>query len=320
MLDMAESIVSHGCSSVIILGDVFHKRGSINVESLQAFSDFLYALVKNGLEVRILVGNHDMARSHQNSNALNCFDVWQNVYVYSSVVIDKIHSSRDETAMYIPYQESHSAIETLLNSVDVSQNSVRFKYIFGHFGVKNAKLINTDFKINDGVDLTKYSFDNLVAIVLGHYHTPQKLECNAPAYYVGSPMHHTFNDEGIQKHYMIVDLDEETQRPVSTDYLEFVTIEVSSANELLNAVKSPGFYRVALKNFSIDSDTAREVSEFAYPGGVEYILQKQEVHEVSNFKKDFRIETIIKKYLLSLPETDRRSLYFKIKELIANES
>lgn len=183
---------------LIILGDVFHKRGVVDVICHDLFHKTInyFLSFDTNRRVHILVGNHDQALITESVNSLNSF-ARDCVTVHSTTNVSHINFATD--CLFLPYTKDHDKIQDMLEA------NFSVDYIFGHFAVKGAKLINTDFTLDKGVDLTKIKV-RAKGIFLGHYHTPQKLPCRSPAYYVGSPLHHTFNDEGQQKRAaMIID-------------------------------------------------------------------------------------------------------------------
>jgi len=58
---------------------------------------------------------------------------------------------------------------------------------------------------------------------LGHIHKPQKLSCNTPTFYSGSPNQLTFNDEGIPHGFYIHDLTDDVKPPRKYQGLEAFT-------------------------------------------------------------------------------------------------
>ena len=308
LIAMAEA----GCETIVLLGDIFHKRGTISVESLHAFANFVARAAHLDIALKIIVGNHDMDRRDNTVHALEVFKSVDHVTVYDTVCIDTVTDASSKSALYIPYHDDHEVIQKTLDTLGDGPD-----YIFGHFGVANAKLINTDFVIDKGVNLTNFTSKTVKGVFLGHYHTPQKLDCPIPAYYVGSPLAHTFNDEGVIKQASILDISNSQVSKILTKYLEFVTVNASKNEDIARQVYKPAYYRVKLNGFTLDQKVAKAAAKTAYPGGIEFVPVKgtDQSDQVAK-DKNLDVNSVVSSYVKTLNTVNKSEIYKIVSEIL----
>lgn len=307
LMDMS----SAECDTIILLGDIFHKRGTVSVEALHSFATFVARAMSLNINLKILVGNHDMDRRDNTIHALEVFKSVSNVKVYDTVVTDYVHDEREEIGLFIPYQDDHRVIQKTLKTLSDGPD-----YIFGHFGVANAKLINTDFAIDKGVDLTKFTSKTVKGIFLGHYHTAQKLDCPVPAYYVGSPLPHTFNDENVTKQVSILNLDDATVSTLPTQHLEFITVNATKNEDITREVYKPAYYRVRISGFTLDQRTAKVARTTAYPGGIEFNPSSVKNQEPRDRQEQFNINSVISSYVKNINSMSKAEVYKLVSDIL----
>lgn len=160
---------------LIIAGDLHDTKAIIRAECMNAMlATFIYA---NRLEVnlRVLVGNHDLINEKGHENAL--------VYlgIYSYIVVEP---SSYKGFNFIPYQSSPELFLEALNKIPKGST------VIAHQGVTEA-------------DMGEYVVDHSAVpkealadyrIISGHYHKAQNIKCGRPKKgsvglmsYIGSP-------------------------------------------------------------------------------------------------------------------------------------
>lgn len=287
-------------NQLFILGDVFHKRGTISTIAAHVFNntitDFINKDQKN--KVHILVGNHDQAVVSGLYHSLSSFNR-ERVYVYDSPTY--IRLNEDINCLMIPYLHDYNHIQKLID------NDRSADFIFGHFGVKGAALINTDFRDPSGIDLSNINNPNLKGIFLGHYHTPQKLDFDIPTYYVGSPLHHTFNDEGLIKSIMLLDLYPQHYSRIKTTYNKFITITENDVGRL----NTTDCFRLRLsnKNLNILEEALKVTNKIK----VEYINKEEDIKTSVNTNK---LDKIISSFIKSEGIEEKTKIYKLIKRYV----
>lgn len=291
-------------NQLFILGDVFHKRGTIDVIAASLLKESLESFIDRNTnnKIHILVGNHDQAVLSGTYHALKSF-AKERTYIYDCPTYVRLNE--DIQCLMIPYIHDYEHIQTLLNKENNAD------YIFGHFGVKGAALINTDFRDSSGVDLSKITSTKLRGIFLGHYHTPQKLILNNfPTYYVGSPIHHTFNDEGQLKSIMVMDLYANQHGRIKTTYPKFTTLNESNTN----LINDTDYFRVRLSNKNLDllADLFKVTAKIK----IEYVNKEVELKQAVTSNN---LNKLISSFIKANNIESKSSIYKKIQQYVKNQ-
>ena len=212
-----QTAIANDVPNVAVLGDLFHHRYSIHVPTYQLVYEVLreYAGEK-GLKVWLLVGNHDMwFHEKRNISSIIPLQSIPNVTVINEPCTVDVG---DYPASFLPYTANPA--EDLKQIVPASG----FKLLLGHVAVDGA-ILNahahtfSDVYVEQDGDMAKVTegvFMGWNKVFLGHYHTPQVL--NPVVEYVGSPLELCFSDTGQQKHVVIYDMKDHTQRYVDNSF------------------------------------------------------------------------------------------------------
>ena len=181
----------HRPTQVIFLGDSFHSRSTICIETQKVFKDFINFFQKCDWlpTIHILVGNHDMVnRFERDINTPSLFeDVDKRTYVYSEIT--NVTMDKSET-LFIPYHEDQSIIHKYLSSVKSPENVI----VFAHIAVDGTRIngisdnSNNECK-NSGLSLTFLT--RFKKIFAGHFHHHA---VHGNFMYVGSPIMYSFAD------------------------------------------------------------------------------------------------------------------------------
>jgi len=134
---------------VFILGDIFHNKHKLDVDSLLLFK----ATVKSFPgHIHMIPGNHDLPFSSETYSIIDIFDS-PSVHIYSQPQILNLKGDHNEpiNILVLPYMHETDKIKTILQ-----QSAGKVDYVFGHFGVKNATLINTDYRDKHSIDLSEF--------------------------------------------------------------------------------------------------------------------------------------------------------------------
>jgi len=225
---------------VVILGDLFDVRESVNIKTLMGVYELLNVHMID-FNIHILIGNHDIY--HSNSNDINVVSVMKhipNVTVYTErteaiiggkkVLIQPWLIDGKEFESFV--EESHSA-------------GIRYDAVFGHFDIIGIRY-NEFGIISSGA--AKESVDPKVFskitehVYSGHFHTRttevyKSLEGKCEIMYCGSPAQHNFGDVGAERGYTIIDENlkstfiENTQ---STKFIKLVYPEEFNQSDIEN--------------------------------------------------------------------------------------
>lgn len=191
---LIEKSVGHKCSHIFLLGDVWHAKHPAP-EVVLAVYEFLENAKAKGLKVVILLGNHDVYQpGEENKSLLRIFDSGL------AQVVDRPRVSRLEGPVDIymlPWYESDTYkqhLKQMKKEAYKSRQAGRKAFLFTHVGLSEGKPSLSNFQPPQRVSTTDIDPNLWDLVLMGDYHMHQKL---APhAMYLGSPVPHTFGDEG----------------------------------------------------------------------------------------------------------------------------
>jgi len=287
----------NGITSVAILGDIFHKRGQIDVTSYNLFHQFLKTY--EDLHFYILVGNHDQSTIDGKFNA--CAPLARLNTTIISVPTHITIMGKD--VFFVPYIHNHTTTQCIIEDTSAD-------YLFGHFSVAGAKVIDTDYRTKEGVRLTKNIQSKYNKILLGHYHTPQYLSKNRNSMYVGSPIHHSFSDENQEKSFIVLTMDSGSVERVATKYPNFVRFTVKSDKEMDEILtKQADYYRIICQDFVPSSVQLEKLND----AGVtfEICLENSSIKGARRRSQGISIESGTLAYLINNCPVNRRIELFK---------
>lgn len=176
--------------SIIFIGDFFHSRSEISVNTIHAAAEFLEKF-KN-FKLWMVVGNHDSYyKQNANIHSLSILSGYSNIRVFDKTTLVKI-GNKDVT--FCPWGFDYSE----LKPSDV---------LFGHFEIETFKM-NAHKLCESGVkpkDLLKKS----QLIFSGHFHLNEEREYDeGKIIYVGCPFQQDYGDRDTSKGYYILDFND----------------------------------------------------------------------------------------------------------------
>lgn len=175
---------------ILFLGDFFHNRSEISVQTIHVASMILEKL-KN-FNIIMVVGNHDAYyknRSDVHSLGLICGH--ENIHVVDEVfVLDEF----EKKLLFVPW------------NADLPNGS--YDYIFGHFEIRNFRMNNS--KVCDhGLNATDFLSGRTSRVFSGHFHhrTSKKYK-EGEIHFVGNTFPMDLSDMDNLKGYHILDLED----------------------------------------------------------------------------------------------------------------
>lgn len=181
---------SRGVDRILHLGDFFYSRKSLTIETIAFTNWFMKELECHGVDMCILVGNHDTpSNSDLELNAINqVIGRCENV-----IIIDTPVSV--EGVDIIPWicRSNKEYVEQFMEN---SSN----KYCVGHFDIIGAKFSKRGMVSKHGLDVD--FFKHYKMVLSGHYHTKSKI---GNVEYLGSPFQFDWNDWNDTKYYHYFD-------------------------------------------------------------------------------------------------------------------
>lgn len=189
---------------LFLLGDIFEDRKKISVKTITN-SIYIGSILSNVKEVYMIVGNHDsLYKNKIDPTSLDIFQKFENINIIKQVTcIDNI-----------------TMVPWIWNKEEVIESNA--EYIFGHFDFAGFKM-NDNYISQKGID--SKDFSKFKRVFTGHFHTPSEKN---NIKYLGSPIQHTFHDEGSPRGYYIFNNENDT-----IDFIEykdspmFITIDTS---------------------------------------------------------------------------------------------
>lgn len=177
---MIEEAKKRGTKTCMFLGDFFHNRSTVNVDTLNYGIKCIEMLSSAFDDVYMLVGNHDMYFRHKRTiHSVAWADSFPNVHL-----IDTIQQLDD--CLFLPF---------LVGDEWKTIQQYEPKYIFGHLELPGYKL-NSLIEMPDHGKENEDTFNKCEFVFSGHFHKRQRrtLSSGTQIHYIGNPFPHNFND------------------------------------------------------------------------------------------------------------------------------
>ncbi|QNO01286.1 recombination/repair exonuclease [Lactobacillus phage Lbab1] len=212
---------------VIHGGDLFHARSSVDTRVINAVFNTIASYSK--VPTILLRGNHDSVSNQMDSPAsIDIFSQLPNVTVvdtptYKDLVIDdkKVHIE------FMPYGEDVLKMKESLNSQSerAKQGDADINLEVAHLGVDGAKQGLSTHRLAFAFSVADLHPESYDAVYVGHIHLRQKLAENM--WYGGSTMQLTFNDQGQEKGYDVLTINDgkPSWKFFKANYTPFITLD-----------------------------------------------------------------------------------------------
>lgn len=215
-----------GIEVVIVLGDMFHDRRSIEIDVLSRVSRFLEH-TKNDYQQQWITfpGNHDMYLRH--SWEVNSLSVLKNhLTVIEDIKILSIDNTNFWVLPFITYEKAYMKILKKIEK-QATENDV----LLTHVGVHGA-VLNTCFLLKDWSII---SFYNTIfkRVYTGHFHSKQDV---GNVYYPGSPIPFKFDEGDVPHGFYVYDTELNDHK--------FINIWKAGAKIFPNEVPPPQYYTI----------------------------------------------------------------------------
>lgn len=189
------TLKQRGITRIFHLGDIVDRRKFINFASARSMrEDFIEMCVRNGMELHIILGNHDVF--YKNTNELNAMDElnvgkYHGVYVYkypTEVEIDNLK------VLLMPWICSGN-YEQAMRAIEITDAEV----LFGHLELSGFAMYKGS--INDH-GMSPSVFSKFDQVMTGHYHHKSS---SGNINYLGAPYQMTWSDYGDPRGFHIYD-------------------------------------------------------------------------------------------------------------------
>lgn len=272
----------------LFCGDAYQDAKPSPTEQ-QIFTDCLKPLIKAGVPIVMLVGNHDHPFSFGKANSLQVFaDLAPNVHLFDRIGAKDIQTksgkirvvglpwpvrsnlfAKEEYAKCSPEELRSKIHEIYVNFIDDQAETLKEEplayptILAAHLHLDTARITEGSERVTLLTKDPLFAISTLIKpafsyVALGHIHKHQDLNQGAepPVVYSGSIERISFSEWEQKKGFVIVDIDEEkraTYTHVPTPARPFVSVEldVKSREQPTEAVKS------AIRSHKIENAVVR---------------------------------------------------------------
>jgi len=191
---------------LVVLGDIFDSRHSINLMVLNLALDIFERLSKIFTDgIIIILGNHDLYNKQSNEiNSVKCLKFIPNIYIYEEPASVKIG---DRKFLLMPWRKSAQDEMDCIQSMSAGN-----EYLLMHTDVRGFKH-NKHSDIITGCELSAYR--PFKKVYSGHIHYAQRI---GNVNMLGSPYEITRSDRGNVKGVTILDLNTGDETFFENDY------------------------------------------------------------------------------------------------------
>ena len=216
-----ETCREHQITTIFHLGDFFDNRRQIPVEVISRVkSMFLDRLVEEGIEMHIVLGNHDV--TYRNTNRVNSleaiFEPHYNdrikIYTHPTYLL---HLNEGVRIGLIPWITEENREECLQ-----FMEETKAEILMGHFEIEGfAYIANSSIKSRG---LSQSIFKRFDMVLSGHYHVGSQI---GNITYLGAPYPMNWGDVDDPKCFHVLDLGEKKLIPILNEDSVYVKIQYS---------------------------------------------------------------------------------------------
>lgn len=177
---MIEESEKRDIKTALFLGDYFHNRAVVNIDTMNYGLQGLQKLNAHFENVYFIVGNHDMYyRQKRDVTSVKFAENFPNIHLIQD--IEEIGG-----CLFLPF---------LVGDEWKQLEQMSTKYVFGHLELPGYKL-NSLVEMPDHGRETDQTFSKCEYVFSGHFHKRQQriLDTGAQIHYIGNPFPHNFND------------------------------------------------------------------------------------------------------------------------------
>ncbi len=307
LLTMKNYCAENGISHVLVAGDTYNIRAKVDIEVQNHMLNVMEAFNSDGIKVVFIAGNHDQ---YDNSSLpANATQAFRNIPGFTILdtegVITLEEGEEKVEVLCIPYNKEVDRLKSAINTfVNTPRDSGAI--LLAHIGVTGG--YQGTHLMSDSFALEELYPGYFKYVVLGHYHNRQFLGETKNAFYCGSPIAHSFNEEGQTKGFMVID----TARRCDVAFVEIpnpgfytVTSDIS-AEQLQKHADNGDYLRLKLKSTEVQDFLAK------VPPGLNYkteIEKEYKVEERSDVKIGMSFEEIVCSYAEQyMPEAKKEGL------------
>lgn len=248
-----------GIDTVVVLGDMFHDRRTLEIDVLAAVTNFLENAQQRWIT---FPGNHDMFLRHS-WDITSLIPLRKHLTLIDNVKILKLD---DRRFWVLPFIQLENAYMRVVRKIE--EKFEEGDNLLTHIGVCGA-VMNTCFLLKDW---SLVSFENTPfnRIYTGHFHSKQQVGTNV--WYPGSLIPFKFDEGDVAHGFYVYDTEENTHK--------FINIWKAAAKIFPNITPPPQFMTVLDTNIS--KLTEEDVKNNMIRIGLEKEYSANEKNEMRN--------------------------------------
>ena len=202
-----------GITTLVHMGDAFDSRKGIDFKALTWAQRVVFdPLKERGIEVHLIVGNHDTY--YKNTNSVNGVDLllreYDNIKVYSKPTESKLDNL---DVLFVPWinQENEKETTKLIKKTHCN-------VAMGHLELQGFR-VNRQLVMEHGLE--SKLFEKFTRVYSGHYHTRSN---NGTVFYLGNPYEMFWTDVKDERGFHIFDTETLEHTPVNNPFRLFYNI------------------------------------------------------------------------------------------------
>ena len=269
---------------VIHMGDYFHNRNSINVQTLQyGISGAKTLCNRFGKEnIMVLTGNHDIYfKDRLDTHSLSAIEPYVTVINETTFMDD---------CLLTPWIIDNEQWDNLI------ADSKGYDYVFGHFEFNG-------FKMNDAYVMehgnSHKELRNAKMVLSGHFHSPQTID---NVVYVGTPIANTMSEANEPHGVHILDTKTGELEFVEYDKVKVISVNYTEIDKLEGLDPTRTSVRIDFPDDLADETLITEVQEY---------LAERNFEEVKIKYKGNKAKEIIESFVENIEEVENIDLVVK---------
>lgn len=207
-------IDDHNIKQVLILGDTWEDRKTINVFSLKAAREMFFdELLKRDIEVIAILGNHDVF--YRNTNDTNSMNIIETSYKNIHLVNDYEEFKIGEKIFGLMSWVNNDNLE---QNLKIIKKTSKANYLLGHYEIAN-------FELTKGVicekGFTHDIFERFDRVLSGHFHIKNTI---GNITYIGNPFQTNWDDYASDRGFTVYDHDNDDFTFIKNTYENYDVI------------------------------------------------------------------------------------------------
>ena len=250
---------------VVFTGDLFH-TSTVGAETNQAAYEAFSAFKENGIDLSLLVGNHDQSSRTGGSHALSFFREFGHVFDVGRHTAEALHTGPHRRiagvpAYFFPYTDDETVLKAYLASCGGGPY-----FLFLHQGVGGVEVNSKGFTLNEILTPAMVP-SNCAMAFSGHYHTFKPVASNLII--PGSTVQLNWGDEGEPRGWLDVSVDQGQVQEITfieSQASKFITINEDDFDGQANDTPLPNLHGNFVRVISEGAHSPEEISHMVLDG------------------------------------------------------